>query len=94
MLFIWGRKGHSETLGFTSDRVRCPNCSNIRNWSIVGFGKRATIYFVPTFKYGMEYAVMCPVCTAGVGLGKGSIGKQRAHELAGGGDIERVLATA
>ena len=94
MLFIWGRKGHSELIGETSERIECPNCSNISRWSIVGFGKRATIYFIPTVKYGMEYGAMCQVCTAGVSLGKGSEGKQKALNLVNGGDIRRALANA
>jgi hypothetical protein len=91
MVLIWGRKGHSEVIGYTRERIECSSCSNVGPWSIVGFGKRATVYFIPTVKYGMEYGAMCQVCTAGVSLGKGSVGKQKAFDLANGGEIRQAL---
>ena len=69
MVFIWGRKGHTEVLGTTTDHVECPSCGHVRQWIVTEFAKKATVYFVPIAKYGSQFVVMCPICSAGLPIG-------------------------
>lgn len=71
----WGnvQKKHVETLGMHE----CPNCRRATQWDVYDIEKRATVYFVPVWKYSSQRVVLCSGCGAGAEMSTAEIAQLR-----------------
>jgi len=71
----WGnvQKKHVETLG----EHECPNCRRATQWDVYDIEKRATVYFVPVWKYASQRVVLCSGCGAGAEMSTAEIAQLR-----------------
>lgn len=61
MVLIWGRKGYQQHLGLIV--TECPRCMEHRPFNIYQYGKKFTLYFIPTFSYDKKQVAICGACS-------------------------------
>jgi len=61
MVLIWGRKGYQQHLGLIV--TECPRCMEHRPFNVYQYGKKFTLYFIPTFSYDKKQVAICGVCS-------------------------------
>lgn len=59
-MLIWGHKGFQQHLGYVI--YNCPICANIRPFGVFQYGKKFTLYFIPTFSYDKKQIIICASC--------------------------------
>ncbi len=70
MLIVWGSKGYQEILGQHGAVSTCSHCNNDVNMQVMEIGRKFTLFWIPLFKFGRKYYLMCPVCNYGHELTK------------------------
>ena len=64
MFFIFGfGKTTTRTVGVVG-KVRCSNCSNVREWDYKKVTTWFTLFFIPIIPYKVIYVKECPICNA------------------------------
>ena len=61
MVLIWGRKGYQQHLGLIV--TECPRCNDYRPFGVYQYGKKFTLYFIPTFSYDKKQVAICGACS-------------------------------
>jgi len=61
MVLIWGRKGYQQHLGLIV--IECPRCNDYRPFGVYQYGKKFTLYFIPTFSYDKKQVAICGACS-------------------------------
>jgi len=61
VVLIWGRKGYQQHLGLIV--TECPRCMEHRPFNIYQYGKKFTLYFIPTFSYDKKQVAICGACS-------------------------------
>ncbi|PKQ29934.1 MAG: hypothetical protein CVT60_02760 [Actinobacteria bacterium HGW-Actinobacteria-10] len=67
MFFIFGWGNSDKTLG-QGCTLECPNCHNVRQWSVVETSQKASLFFIPVAKWAPKYWMVCPICSWSVEL--------------------------
>lgn len=67
MFFIFGWGNSDKTLG-EGCTLECPNCHNVRRWTVIERSQKASLFFVPVAKWAAKYWMVCPVCAWSVEL--------------------------
>jgi hypothetical protein len=62
MVFIWGKKGYSDHIGYIIHT--CSSCGQTGPFSVYQQKKKFTVYFVPTFSYSSKQFIECGACKA------------------------------
>jgi len=70
MFFIFGfGKQTVKELG-TTEKIRCQNCGNVREWQYRKVTTWFSLFFIPVIPYKTTYIKSCPICKAALEVTK------------------------
>jgi hypothetical protein len=78
-IFIGGWGDVKKRLVGTVGLHTCPVCHEVSRWDIFQIDKRATVYFMPVFKYSSRKVVVCSHCGNGAEVSELDIANLRAQ---------------
>ncbi|MCL2036689.1 MAG: zinc-ribbon domain-containing protein [Oscillospiraceae bacterium] len=62
MIIIWGTKGFTKIMGYTSETT-CNHCNNRNAFQIMRVMTWFTLFWIPLFPVSSRYFIVCPICS-------------------------------
>jgi ribosomal protein S26 len=70
MFFIFGFGKQTEKELGKTQKIRCQNCGNVREWQYKKFTSWFSLFFIPVIPYKIDYIKSCPICRSAVKVNK------------------------